>query len=956
MIVPRAISSRGIAGARVTFAAPLCAFVMLLQASTAGAQIVGPGTGAIDGKVIDRTGEILTGVTIHLTSQALIGTRTTRSEHDGTYRFPGLPPGTYLLEFVLGGFQPATRAGVRVILGVTTTVQMTLDVGARTEEIIVEGSTRAVDRHSTMKATNFDSFQLAQLPGSRNLAAILSATPALQMTRFDVGGSAAFNIGTFSAYGTTGYSRPTVEGMSVANMNPFGFALDYGAFDAVSVGTGAYGPEWPSPGVHVQILTKSGSNLHRGSLSAEYESRNWQAHNIDDDQIARGATGSERVPAREANRLREYADINADAGGFVRKDRLWWYGSLRRNASSSTLVIFPITPLETIATSISAKGTLRMTDGSRLVLFAHRAISRQPIRLDGFLRAATAVNLSEESTTEQIGKGVVWKAEWSAVLRAALFFDVRVGQFVASRSERPNGAAARFEDVIDPIVSGGNRNWLESLRRDQINGSLNYFRSGHHLKAGGEILRDLGAETWRQAYPGDVLHVLQRGAPHEVYLFQTPSRSESGQWWYAGFVHDSWQANERLTLNVGLRFDRFRTFLPEQEHPAGRFNLLPQKFAAVPNIADWNVVAPRLGASFDLAGDGTTILKAGFGRYWLPVGTDLGFNANPNSRVWWQRFKWSDTDTSGVWEPGEHFELQEQRGGEPVESLDAGLKLAFINEITAGIERELVAGLSLQTGVVWRGERQQGARQRASWPFEAFTIAKSLPDPGPDGAVGTGDDGSNIPAYDQPADLLATSEIIVRNPPLSASNHFTWEVTAHRRFNRQWSLFATLAHMWHREHARAYAGQPMRANEYPLTPNDLINTDEGGRHRFKEWSAKIYGTYDGIGGIRITPFLRHQSGQAFGRTFVARLNYGAVRILAEPVATRRQENITLLDLRVEKDLLISGARRLSAFVDVLNLFNANTEQNIDWTSGTSFLKPLAIVPPRIAKLGVRLEW
>ena len=109
-------------------------------------------------------------------------------------------------------------------------------------------------------------------------------------------------------------------------------------------------------------------------------------------------------------------------------------------------------------------------------------------------------------------------------------------------------------------------------------------------------------------------------------------------------------------------------------------------------------------------------------------------------------------------------------------------------------------------------------------------------------------------------------------------------------------------------------------------------------------------------GLRFAPLLRHQSGQPFGRTFTTRLRYGTVRVLAEPMGTRRMDNVTLLDVRVEKGFRLPGGRRVAAFVDVFNLLNANPEQNINWSSGSAFLQPLAIVPPRIARLGARLDW
>ena len=154
-----------------------------------------------------------------------------------------------------------------------------------------------------------------------------------------------------------------------------------------------------------------------------------------------------------------------------------------------------------------------------------------------------------------------------------------------------------------------------------------------------------------------------------------------------------------------------------------------------------------------------------------------------------------------------------------------------------------------------------------------------------------------------------------------------------------------------------YFGQAVRQNAYPLTPNDRLNAGPNGRYEFRTWSAKVYGTYEGRWGVRLTPSVRYQSGQPFGRTFTTtKLSYGrTVRILAEPIGTRRMDNVTIVDLRTEKGIHLSGSRRLAGFVDVFNLLNANPEQTTSWSSGT-FLRPLSIVPPRIARVGMKLDW
>ena len=265
---------------------------------------------------------------------------------------------------------------------------------------------------------------------------------------------------------------------------------------------------------------------------------------------------------------------------------------------------------------------------------------------------------------------------------------------------------------------GGNRDWEQNLRRDQVLGSFSYFKDGrfgsHSFKAGGEIFRNMETEIWSRSYPGDVLHVLRNGAPIEVYSFQTPSRSANGLWTYGGYASDSWRVNRRLTLNLGLRFDRYRVFLPEQTHPAGRFNAQPQMFAAVANVIDWNVIAPRIGMIHDLSGDGRSLVKLSYGTYSFAPGA--AFNANANNSPWWQPLPWSDADGDGVWQPGEETRLLDSRGGSAPDAIDPRLKLPRLNELGAWFERELPGNIGTADGhcLAWRATALPAAERRAS--------------------------------------------------------------------------------------------------------------------------------------------------------------------------------------------------------------------------------------------------
>jgi hypothetical protein len=172
-------------------------------------------------------------------------------------------------------------------------------------------------------------------------------------------------------------------------------------------------------------------------------------------------------------------------------------------------------------------------------------------------------------------------------------------------------------------------------------------------------------------------------------------------------------------------------------------------------------------------------------------------------------------------------------------------------------------------------------------------------------------------------------------------------------------MTGSFSYRWNRDNATGYFGNSLRALQDVSTPNDVINTD-GGRSVFTTWAFKINGTYEAPYGLRVTPSLRNQAGQPYARTFSAGtangINYGSARILAEPIGSRRQDAINIVDVRVEKVIHLAGARNLTGFVDGYNLFNTNAATNINWSSGATFLTPSTIVPPRLARVGLKFDW
>jgi hypothetical protein len=930
-------------------------------------QTVSTTTGAINGKITDSSGGVLPGVTVSITSPSMQGTRTDITGSDGIYRFSAIPPGDYKVTYELAGFETNIREGLRVGLGFTSTVNIELRVARLSESVTVSGQSPVVDVATTKTSTNFDAQMLASLPNARDFWSILAAAPAIQMTRIDVGGSAMGTQTGYSTYDTKGdQHRPMVEGIvNTEGTGAAGFYYDYGAVEEVSVTTGANTPDMPWAGVMSQFIAKSGGNTYHGKIYADYENEKIQSRNIDAAQIALGIKGGGGLGPTDLNRLHSYHDLNGDLGGYVKRDKLWWYSSLRDQDAMSLLPNFPVQPFETHLQNITGKATYAVTPNNKLVAFAQWGKKQQPNRLDTFLvPATTAIHNSADSTWNQSYWAHTYKAGWDDVVNDKMFFEVHGGQFHYLWPNKRYTTAPAYEDISTNIVSGGNQDgWFRDITRNQILGSLSYFKDGwagnHNFKVGGEFFNerydDLRGQDGLGQVPGDVLMVLSRGAASEVVLFQTPSASLNGLWTTGLYASDVWRIGSRLTLTAGVVFDRYRTYMPAQTGPpVSAFNPTQTNFAAVDNLLTWNLTAPRIGLTYDLSGNGKTVLKANYASYWWNPGTtSINSLVNPNSPDWYRRYAWNDQNRDLVFQPGEQGNLNLQRGGVGSTQLDPNLQDQRTREVATFFERELFANFGVHAGFVWRRIDQLYQSDNLNRPISAFTVPVTVHDPGSDGALGA--NGPSIQAFNlNPANLSLPVVNFLHNTP-GKDDFYNLELTANRRMSNGWSLNASYAYRWNRDNATGYFGNTLRGAQDVANPNDMINTDNG-RYDFTLWSAKVNGSYDAPWGLRLTPAIRMQSGQPYARTFLVTMNYASQRFLAEPFGARRQDNIILFDTRAEKLLHVAKSRTLSLFVDGYNLTNANPAANIVWGSGSTFTQPTTIIAPRLFRFGAKFDW
>jgi len=347
-------------------------------------------------------------------------------------------------------------------------------------------------------------------------------------------------------------------------------------------------------------------------------------------------------------------------------------------------------------------------------------------------------------------------------------------------------------------------------------------------------------------------------------------------------------------------------------------------------------------------------VKVNYGRYWWNPGTTLATNVNPNPTEWYQRRAWTDLNGNLLVDAGETGAVISSTGGITNVQISPDLKNTYTDEVAGWLEHELMDGFGLRTGVVYRRIGDVYQSNLANRPYSAFTVPVTVRDPGPDGVVGNGDDGAPIQAFNLDPTYLSRPTLRLLENVAGESEFWTYEITANKRLSKGWSLLASFSYRWNYDFDDSYFGNNLRTRDMPTNPNETINTD-GGRYNFTTWGFHVNGTYEAPYGVRISPTLRHQSGQPYGRTILASLNYSSQRILTEPLNSRRQDNITIVDTRFEKALTLAG-RKVAGFIDVYNMFNANPSQNINWGSGSTFQTPSNIVSPRIVRFGGKFDW
>lgn len=907
----------------------------------------------IEGRVADQGGGVLPGVTVTIESPALLGgPRTTVTDAEGRYRFTALPAGAYQVTYELAGFAPVKR-DVRLDTGFVATLNEALGVGAITESVTVTGESPVVDIRTTSVATNLGKEALEQLPTSRSMWQVMNLAPGLRVSGVDVGGTAVGTQQSYANYGTSaGGNRPTLDGVDTReDAGGAGFYYDYGAFQEVQIKAGGNDAEMATPGTAFMGILKSGGDRFHGSAYFAWETPRLQSDNVTEELRARGVGAG--------NPLKAYRDGNADLGGPVLKQKLWFYGSYRNQMIKQGVSGYSASPGPD-----NLPGTADDVAGDYLVTLTNYTgkLSGQLTskhRFSGFIQAQTKDYPERnadsyryrESTWHQIFKPKAGKVEWSWVASDRTYVNAFLGRWKYDTdglnwTEDPSSydtVTLRYWGRYNTTPYRGGRD------RWQYNGSVSHFLpsawgGSHDLKAGVEFT-DEGRYYHAPAKSNgrDYQLRFQNGVPYQVIVYNYPYDTLNSMTTQSAFARDTWRFGDRATLNLGVRYEAYHVFIPPQSKPEGRF--YPAGDFPEAKILTWRNWAPRIGLSWPLGSDNRTVLKATYGWFNFAMQATYAdtFNNNASAST---TYRWSDLNGDRDYDDGE-FGTFVTATGAKTSAANPDLIQPRTHEITTSIERQIAANFSTRASYIFRREVDRYKTVNVLRPYDAYSIATQNTDPGPDGVNGTADDGGPITYYEYAAAFAGSAFIrnVDQNVPGYENSYHNIEFAAQKRLSNNWQLVTSFLATHLDEWANGLTtGTPYTPNEENFFP----------KRQYWQWSYKIAGSYDLPYQVQVAGTFTSQSGDVWGRD--ARFTTGLVRsgsliLLMEDPAANRLPTQNLLNLRVEKRQKI-GPGTASFQFDLFNVTNANVELGVTTRSGSTFGRITSIVPPRMVRLGV----
>src|SRR5688572_21393664 len=276
-------------------------------------------TAALAGQVMDRTGGALPGVTIQVSSPALIeGSRTAVTDGQGRYSIVALEPGVYSIRFSLTGFSTFVREGLELGSDFTAAVNATLTVGSLEETVTVSGASPIVDVQRTERTQLLSRDMMDALPTGRLMYVNASMMAGVTMSGSDVGGSTYVADLVLEGHGASSlHTTYIVDGLKTDTIMNDGrdklYFQDHSNLE-VTVQTSGAGADVSSGGVRFNMVPKDGGNRLSGSAFVGGTNGGWQSDNFSQEL--------EQAGLEVGNKIAKIFDYNLQQGGPIIRDRL----------------------------------------------------------------------------------------------------------------------------------------------------------------------------------------------------------------------------------------------------------------------------------------------------------------------------------------------------------------------------------------------------------------------------------------------------------------------------------------------------------------------------------------------------------------------------------------------------------------------------------------------------------